>query len=74
MNKRKDVIPNNLKEYRVKARLTQKQVAEKLGVFEERISHWEKGNNAPSIESLAKLCNIYSSTVEHLYNNLFRSN
>jgi len=40
MNKRKEIIPNNLKEYRLKARLTQKQVAELLGLqCEDRLSH-----------------------------------
>ena len=35
MNKRKDIVPNNLKEYRVKSGLTQKQVSEKLGFTNE---------------------------------------
>jgi len=40
MNKRKEIVPNNLKEYRRKAGLTQQQVAHYLGfATEERICH-----------------------------------
>jgi transcriptional regulator with XRE-family HTH domain len=37
MNTRKDIAPNNLREFRVKAGLTQKQVAAFLGL------QWEDG-------------------------------
>ena len=67
MNKRKEIVPNNLKEYRLKAGLTQKQVAETLKVFEERISHWEKGNNVPTIENLFKLSLLYKTKIENFY-------
>ena len=68
MNKRKDIVPNNLREYRLKAGLTQKQVANMLGfASEERISHWENGNNVPSLINLFKLSNIYRATPFHLY-------
>ena len=60
MNKRKDVVPNNLKEYRLKAGLTQKQVAEKMGLqCEDRLSHWEKEVAVPSIANLFKISKIY---------------
>lgn len=43
MNKRKDIVPNNLKEYRLKNGLTQQQAAVAIGVNSaERICHWEK--------------------------------
>ncbi len=68
MNKRKDIVPNNLKEYRLKAGLTQKQVAKLIGVNnEERVCHWEKGNNVPTTFNLMKLCKIYNIKMEKLY-------
>jgi len=68
MNKRKDIIPNNLKENRLKCGLTQKEVAQKLGVnSQERISHWEKGRNVPNISSLVKLCKLYKVNLNILY-------
>jgi len=71
MNKRKENVPNNLKEYRLKAGLTQQQVAKLLGVnSEERICHWEKGRNVPSLINLLKLCTIYRATPLQLYKEL----
>lgn len=71
MNKRKDIIPNNLKEYRLKAGLTQKQVALKLGFTNEvAISHWEQGKNIPNLINLFKLGIIYSTDVNKFYLNL----
>ena len=69
MNKRKDIVPNNLKEFRLKAGLTQKQVAEILGLqCEDRLSHWEKGVAIPSVKNLFKLASIYKAKVEDILN------
>ena len=52
MNKRKHIVPNNLKEYRLKAGLTQKQIAEMLGMqCEDRLSDWERGSDMPSVKN-----------------------
>jgi transcriptional regulator with XRE-family HTH domain len=68
MNKRKEVIKNNLKEYRIKAGLTQKQVAKLIGVNnEERVCHWEKGNNMPDTINLLRLSNLYKIKPEKIY-------
>lgn len=51
MNRRKDIVKSNLKEYRLKAGLTQKRDAKVLGMqYEDRLSHWEKGQAMPSAE------------------------
>lgn len=68
MNKRKDIVPNNLKEYRLKARLTQKQVAEMLNMqCEDRLSHWERGVATPSVKNLMKLCAVYKVKAEMIF-------
>lgn len=73
MNKRKDIIPNNLKAYRIRAGFTQKQVANLVGANnQERICHWEKGNNAPSLGYLCKLCDLYKTTPYVLYPTLYK--
>lgn len=64
----KITITNNLLSIRKQRGLIQKQVAEKLGMkCEDRISHWEKGYNMPSLKNLLRLCAIYRVTVEELY-------
>jgi DNA-binding XRE family transcriptional regulator len=68
MNKQKRVVQNNLKKYRLKAGLSQKQVAKLIGVNNaERVCHWEKGNNIPVMANLKKLCSLYSTRLEDLY-------
>jgi len=59
---------NNLKEFRIKAGYTQKQVASLLGMqCEDRLSHWERGQAMPSVSNLLKLCRIYGVKVEEVY-------
>lgn len=59
-----NMYPNRLREHRLKAGLTQKQVAEKLGLkCEDRLSHWERGQAMPSVRNLFKLCEIYKIDV-----------
>jgi len=68
MNKRKDIIPNNLKEYRVRAGLTQKQVSRLLGFTNEvSLCHWEQGKNIPNLINLLRLCRHYEATPIDLY-------
>ena len=75
MNNRKTIIPNNLKEYRLKAGLRQIDVAHLLGFkTEDRICHWEKGKNVPSIMNLFKLAKIYEISAEELYKHLLIEN
>jgi DNA-binding XRE family transcriptional regulator len=45
----------SLKELRLKAELTQKALAERVGVSERTIIHWEMGDVLPSFEGLQKL-------------------
>ena len=71
MNKRKDIVPNNLKEYRLKAGYTQKEAAQFLGfISEDRICHWEKGRNVPSLMNLLKLSSLYRATPMQMYSEL----
>ena len=68
MNTRKEIVPNNLKEYRIKAGLTQKQVARLLGFTNEvSLCHWEQGKNIPNLINLFKLSKFYNATINELY-------
>ena len=60
--------PNKLKEFRLKAGYTQKQVANHLKMqCENRLSHWEKGTSVPSIPNGLKLCKLYKTKMEEVY-------
>jgi len=62
MSKFKD----NLFFYRNQAKMTQKTLAEKLGVSTNNIGHWEKGRTEPDINTLLKICTIFEIGIEEL--------
>jgi transcriptional regulator with XRE-family HTH domain len=51
---------------RAKARLTQEQVAEYLGVFVETVSRFERGANWPTIPRLLELAELYKIPISTL--------
>ena len=68
MNKRKDIIPNHLKKFRLKCGHTQKEVATILGfTSEDRICLWEQGKNIPNLINLLKLSSLYRATPMQMY-------
>ncbi len=58
----------NLKMIRKDCELTQKQVAQKLGVVESCYANWEQGRTEPNIEMLRNLCEIFQVTIDELIN------
>ena len=49
-------------------KMTQKQIAEKLGIMDTSVSKWERGVNAPDISYLTELSKIFHFTVQELLN------
>lgn len=58
----------NLRSIRKEKGLSQKQVAEKLGVVESCYANWEQGRTEPSISMLRKLCEIFVINIDELIN------
>ena len=58
----------NLRNIRIEKKLTQKQVALKLGVVESCYANWEQGRTEPSIETLRKLGEIFNVSIDELLN------
>ena len=54
----------NLKNLRISAGMTQKQLACLMEVDQRTISAWEKSICQPSFELLAKLCEIFDETFD----------
>lgn len=48
-------------------RLTQEQLAEKLGVSINAVSKWERGLNLPDISLMEKLCEVLDFTLNELF-------
>lgn len=49
-------IGQNIKKARKQAEMTQKELAERLGVYQKDISRWENGQLVPSAITLGKIC------------------
>ena len=60
------MIGAKLKALREKNRLSQKELAAKLGKSQETISSWENDRTYPKMAQLKELCNLYGCTYETL--------
>lgn len=49
-------IGNRIRKYREELGISQKQLAERIGVSNGRVSNWEQGINRPDADMLAELC------------------
>ena len=49
-------IGSRIRKYREENNLRQKQLAEKIGVSNSRVSNWEQGLNRPDADILAAIC------------------
>ena len=57
---------NTLKELRVEAGLTQKELADKLNISVKTVSHWETGYCEPSISQLITLSDFFGISIDEL--------
>lgn len=58
---------NNLQYLRkMRNKMTQEELAEKMGVSRQTISKWELDQGYPEIEKLLELCNFFSCTLDQL--------
>ncbi len=59
---------NNLKAARKACHMTQKQVADCLGVVESCYANYEQGRTEPCIDILRQLARLFSVTLDELIN------
>ena len=57
---------SRFRKLRTQCNLTQKQVAEKLGIEQSNISDWENNVSRPEYENLIALARLYDETLESL--------
>lgn len=60
----KKFIANKIKEYRKRARLTQAQLGEKIGITDKHICKIENATYAPSVETFLKIVDILNISLE----------
>ena len=62
----KRTLGETLKANRVRCKMTQEFVAERIGVSRQAVSKWENGTSDPSTSNLLALARLYEVSVEDL--------
>ena len=62
-----------VKEYRVKAKLTQGELAERMKVSKSAVSMWESGKRTPKLSTLKVLAALLGVTVDELVNAVLKN-
>jgi len=61
------VLAENIQKYRKEKNMTQKELAEKLGVTYQAVSKWENATSAPDIFFLPELADVYDCSIDELF-------
>jgi len=64
-------FPNKIREYRLKAGLSQRKLAETLGRGRNAISSWERGLSLPSVPKLMRMAKELGTLSEALYQDFY---
>ena len=64
---------NRIREYRLKAGLTQRALGAALGVTRNAISSWERGLSCPAVPYLMRLAKMLGTLAESLYFGFYSS-
>ena len=62
MDKPKYELGNRIKRLRKELGISQKELAERIGVSNSRVSNWEQGINRPDADILSKLCSALQTS------------
>lgn len=60
-------FPNKIREYRLKAGLSQRKLARLVGRGRNAVSSWERGLTLPNVPRLLKMAKILGTLAESLY-------
>ena len=61
------IFSERLKTLRKEKKLTQKELAEQIGISQKSYSHWETGKNEASFENLIKLADLLEVSIDWLF-------
>ena len=56
-----------IKDTKKRKKLTQKELAEQIGISQKSYSHWETGKNEASLENLIKLADLLEVSIDWLF-------
>ena len=61
------ILNENIKNFRKFKRITQEELALKIGKSKNVISNWERGDNSPDVDNIDKICQILGVTPNQLF-------
>ena len=61
-----NMFPERLKTLRSEAKLTQKEIADKLNISQQAYANWEKGKTLPANKNLTKLSEMLNTSTDYL--------
>ena len=64
-------IRNSIREYRLRAGLSQPGLAKLLGRTKKAVSAWERGHAIPELRMLIRLTNALGTSIQTIYHDLF---
>lgn len=64
-------FPNKIREYRIKAGLSQRKLGEHLGRGRNAVSSWERGQTLPNAPRLLRMAKLLGTLAEGLYPELY---
>ncbi|MBQ3835205.1 MAG: helix-turn-helix transcriptional regulator [Elusimicrobia bacterium] len=67
--KNKNYLGRNLKKIMLEKNLTQKEVADKIGIEQTVISRWARGAAVPTIASIKKLSSVFGVPLNYFLEN-----
>lgn len=60
------MISNKIKNERINIQLTQKELADKIGMHEANYRRYELGTRTPTVEILSKIADVFDCSVDYL--------
>lgn len=60
-------MKTKIRQFRARDGLTQKEVAQKVGVRRETISHLEKGEYNPSLKLAMKIARVFDESIQEVF-------
>lgn len=67
MGQIRENVKKNLGYYLSLQGISQKELAERLGVSQSAVTNWIKGKNSPDIEAVAQICQVLRISVSDLF-------
>ncbi len=64
-----EIMGSQIKELRKEHKITQTELAEKLGTTQDTVSLWERGLRAPNVEVIFELSKIFDVSIDFLFGN-----